>query len=116
MPMQTVRTSPIDGQKPGTSGLRKKTAVFMRPHYLENYVQSTFDGIGGVEGKTLVIGGDGRYYNDRAIQVILRMAAANGAAKCIVGQGGILSTPAASHLIRKRKADGGLIRLRRCRS
>ncbi|MDC1297562.1 alpha-D-glucose phosphate-specific phosphoglucomutase [Octadecabacter sp.] len=109
MPMQTVRTSPIDGQKPGTSGLRKKTAVFMRPHYLENYVQSTFDGIGGVEGKTLVVGGDGRYYNDRAIQVILRMAGANRAAKCIVGQGGILSTPAASHLIRKRKADGGLI-------
>lgn len=109
MPMQTVRTSPIEGQKPGTSGLRKKTAVFMRPRYLENYVQSTFDGIGGVEGKTLVVGGDGRYFNDRAIQVILRMAVANGAAKCIVGQGGILSTPAASHLIRKRKADGGLI-------
>ncbi len=109
MPMQTVRTNPIEGQKPGTSGLRKKTAVFMRPHYLENYVQATFDGIGGIEGKTLVIGGDGRYYNDRAIQVILRMADANGAVKCIVGQGGILSTPAASHLIRKRKADGGLI-------
>ena len=109
MPMQTVRTSPIEGQKPGTSGLRKKTAVFKRPHFLENYVQSTFDGIGGVEGKTLVVGGDGRYFNDRAIQVILRMAAANGAAKCIVGQGGILSTPAASNLIRKRKASGGLI-------
>ncbi|MCF2903406.1 alpha-D-glucose phosphate-specific phosphoglucomutase [Octadecabacter sp. CECT 8868] len=107
--MQTVQTSPIEGQKPGTSGLRKKTAVFMGPHYLENYVQSTFDGIGGVQGKTLVVGGDGRFFNDRAIQVILRIAAANGAAKCIVGQGGILSTPAASHLIRKRKADGGLI-------
>ncbi len=109
MPMQTVRTDPIEGQKPGTSGLRKKTAVFMQPHFLENYVQATFDGIGGIAGKTLVVGGDGRYFNDAAIQVILRMAAANDAAKCIVGQGGILSTPAASHLIRKRGADGGLI-------
>ncbi|MEL7126000.1 MAG: alpha-D-glucose phosphate-specific phosphoglucomutase [Pseudomonadota bacterium] len=109
MPMQTVRTEPIEGQKPGTSGLRKKTAVFKRPHYLENYVQAIFDGIGGVEGRTLVVGGDGRYFNDDAIQIILRMAAANGAAKCIVGQGGILSTPAVSNLIRKRKADGGLI-------
>jgi phosphoglucomutase len=109
MPMQTVRTTPIEGQKPGTSGLRKKTAVFKRPHYLENYVQSTFDGIGGVQGKVLVVGGDGRFFNDDAIQVILRMAAANGAAKCIVGQGGILSTPAVSNLIRQRKADGGLI-------
>lgn len=109
MPMQTVRTKPIEGQKPGTSGLRKKTAVFQRPHFLENYTQAIFDGIGGVEGKTLVVGGDGRYFNDEAIGKILRMAAANGAAKCIVGQGGILSTPAASHLIRKRKADGGLI-------
>ncbi|MEL6563745.1 MAG: alpha-D-glucose phosphate-specific phosphoglucomutase [Pseudomonadota bacterium] len=109
MPMQTVRTEPIEGQKPGTSGLRKKTAVFKRPHYLENYVQAIFDGIGGVQGRTLVVGGDGRYFNDDAIQIILRMAAANGAAKCIVGQGGILSTPAVSNLIRKRKADGGLI-------
>lgn len=109
MPTQTVRTNPIDGQMPGTSGLRKKTAVFMRPHYLENYVQATFDGIGGVAGKTLVVGGDGRYFNKRAIQVILRMAAANEAAKCIVGQDGILSTPAASNLIRTRGADGGLI-------
>ncbi len=109
MPMQTVRTRPIEGQKPGTSGLRKKTAVFRRPHYLENYVQSTFDGIGGVQGKTLVVGGDGRFFNDDAIQIILRMAAANGATRCIVGQGGILSTPAVSNLIRKRNADGGLI-------
>ncbi|MGJ8529059.1 alpha-D-glucose phosphate-specific phosphoglucomutase [Maritalea sp.] len=109
MPMQIVRTAPIEGQKPGTSGLRKKTAVFKRPHYLENYVQSIFDGIGGIEGKVLVVGGDGRYFNDDAIQIILRMAAANGAAKCIIGQSGILSTPAASHLIRLRKADGGLI-------
>ena len=109
MPMQTVRTDPIEGQKPGTSGLRKKTAVFKRPRYLENYVQAIFDGIGGVAGKTLIIGGDGRYFNDDAVQIILRMAAANEAAKCVVGQGGILSTPAVSYLIRKRQADGGLI-------
>ena len=101
MQIETVATQPIEGQKPGTSGLRKKTKVFMSTHYLENYVQATFDGIGGVAGRTLVVGGDGRYFNDRAIQVILRMAAANGAVRCIVGQGGILSTPAASHLIRK---------------
>ncbi|MEM9436727.1 MAG: alpha-D-glucose phosphate-specific phosphoglucomutase [Pseudomonadota bacterium] len=107
--MPAYQTIPIDGQKPGTSGLRKKTRVFMAPHYLENYVQSIFDGIGGVAGKTLVVGGDGRYFNDRAIQTILRMAAANGAARCIVGQRGILSTPAASHMIRKRGTDGGLI-------
>ena len=109
MKFLTVATSPIDGQKPGTSGLRKKTRVFMGRHYLENYVQAIFNAIGGVQGKSLVIGGDGRYFNDRAIQVILRMAAAGGAARAIVGQGGILSTPAASHLIRKRHSDGGLI-------
>ncbi|MEO1638915.1 MAG: alpha-D-glucose phosphate-specific phosphoglucomutase [Pseudomonadota bacterium] len=109
MRIEEVQTQPIAGQKPGTSGLRKKTRVFMEPHFLENYVQAIFDGTGGVAGKTLVVGGDGRYFNDRAIQVILRMAAANGAARCIVGQNGILSTPAASHLIRKRGADGGLI-------
>jgi len=107
--MMTIQTSAIDGQKPGTSGLRKKTHVFMGPHYLENYVQSIFDGIGGLGGKTLVLGGDGRYFNDRAAQVILRMAAANGAARVIVGQNALLSTPAASHLIRKRGTDGGLI-------
>ncbi|MEM6896467.1 MAG: alpha-D-glucose phosphate-specific phosphoglucomutase [Pseudomonadota bacterium] len=107
MPM--IETVPIEGQKPGTSGLRKKTRVFMAPHFLENYVQAIFDGIGGVAGKTLVVGGDGRFFNDRAIQIILRMAAANGAARCIVGQAGILSTPAASHMIRTRKTDGGLI-------
>ncbi|MEL7344423.1 MAG: alpha-D-glucose phosphate-specific phosphoglucomutase [Pseudomonadota bacterium] len=106
---QTITTQPIDGQKPGTSGLRKKTRVFMQAHYLENYTQAIFDGIGGIKGKTLVVGGDGRFFNDVAIVTILRMAAANGAAKCIVGQGGILSTPAASHLIRKNNADGGLI-------
>ncbi|MEL6463478.1 MAG: alpha-D-glucose phosphate-specific phosphoglucomutase [Pseudomonadota bacterium] len=109
MSLKIIATAPIDGQKPGTSGLRKKTAVFVQPGYLENYTQAIFDGIGGIAGKTLVVGGDGRYFNDAAIGTILRMAAANGAAKCIVGQGGLLSTPAASHLIRKRKADGGLI-------
>lgn len=105
----TVPTQPIDGQKPGTSGLRKKTKIFMGPHYLENFTQSVFDAIGGVAGKTLIVGGDGRYFNDRAVQVILRMAAAGGAARVIVGQGGLLSTPAASNLIRKRGADGGII-------
>ncbi len=105
----TVPTQPIEGQKPGTSGLRKKTKIFMGPHYLENFTQAVFDAIGGVQGKTLILGGDGRYFNDRAVQVILRMAAANGAARMIVGQGGLLSTPAASNLIRKRGADGGVI-------
>ncbi|TNC69133.1 alpha-D-glucose phosphate-specific phosphoglucomutase [Rubellimicrobium roseum] len=109
MEIATVPTAPISGQKPGTSGLRKKTRVFMQAHFLENYVQAIFDGIGGVQGRTLVLGGDGRYFNDRAAQVILRMMAANGAAKAIVGQGAILSTPAASHLIRLRGTDGGLI-------
>ncbi len=109
MDVLTIRTAPIAGQKPGTSGLRKKTRVFMETHFLENYVQAIFDGIGGVEGKTLVLGGDGRYFNDRAAQVILRMAAASGAARVIVGQGALLSTPAASNLIRQRGTDGGLI-------
>ena len=105
----TIATTPIEGQKPGTSGLRKKTTVFMGRHYLENFVQAIWNAIGGVGGKSLVVGGDGRYFNDRAAQVILRMAAAGGAAKVIVGQGALLSTPAASHLIRSRKADGGVI-------
>ncbi len=109
MTMLTIQTQPIEGQKPGTSGLRKKTNVFMGPHYLENFVQAIWDGIGGIAGKTFVLGGDGRYFNDRAAQVILRMAAASGAAKVIVGQGALLSTPAASHLIRSRGADGGII-------
>ncbi|NPD15915.1 alpha-D-glucose phosphate-specific phosphoglucomutase [Xinfangfangia sp. D13-10-4-6] len=104
----TISTSPIAGQKPGTSGLRKKTRIFMGHHYLENFIQSLFDVV-GAEGKTFVLGGDGRYFNDRAAQVILRMAAANGAARVIVGQNAILSTPAASHLIRLNKTDGGII-------
>ena len=108
MSAATHATHPIEGQKPGTSGLRKKTPVFMRPHYLENFVQAIFDVV-GVKGKTFVLGGDGRYFNDRAAQVILKMAAANGAARVIVGQGAILSTPAASHLIRLNQTDGGII-------
>jgi hypothetical protein len=108
MTLRTIATHPIAGQKPGTSGLRKKTPVFMGPHYLENFVQSIFDVVGAA-GKTFVLGGDGRYFNAPAAQVILRMAAANGAARVIVGQGAILSTPAASHLIRLNKTDGGII-------
>jgi phosphoglucomutase len=109
MTPERIATQPIDGQKPGTSGLRKKTRVFMEPGYLENFVQSIWNGIRGVAGRTLVVGGDGRYFNDRAIQTILRMAAASGAARVIVGQNGVLSTPAASNLIRVRGADGGVI-------
>ncbi|MCE0504658.1 MULTISPECIES: alpha-D-glucose phosphate-specific phosphoglucomutase [unclassified Roseivivax] len=109
MEILTVDTTPIEGQKPGTSGLRKKTPVFMQRHYLENFIQSVWDAIGGVEGKTLVLGGDGRYFNDRAAQVVLRMAAASGAERVIVGQDALLSTPAASNLIRTRGADGGII-------
>ncbi len=105
----TVATNPFQGQRPGTSGLRKKTRVFMQSGYLENFTQSIFDAIGGIKGRTLVLGGDGRFFNAAAIQVILRMAAANGAARVIVGQGGILSTPAASNLIRQYGADGGII-------
>jgi phosphoglucomutase len=102
-------TQPIEGQKPGTSGLRKKAKVFANAPYLENFIQATFDALGGVEGKTLVLGGDGRWFGVEAAQIILKMAAANGAERVIVGQGAWLSTPAASHLIRLRGADGGLI-------
>lgn len=105
----TLSHGPFEGQKPGTSGLRKKTRVFMQPGYLECFVQSTFNAIGGAEGKTFVVGGDGRYFNRQAIQTILKMAAANGAAKAIVGQNGLLSTPAVSNLIRQRGTDGGLV-------
>ncbi|MCC6001074.1 MAG: alpha-D-glucose phosphate-specific phosphoglucomutase [Pararhodobacter sp.] len=109
MPVVTHKSVPIEGQKPGTSGLRKKTRVFMAPGYLENFVQAIWSGIGGAAGKTLVLGGDGRFFNDRAAQTILKMAAAEGVARVIVGQDAILSTPAASHIIRQRGADGGLI-------
>ncbi len=107
--IHTVQTAPIAGQKAGTSGLRRQTRDFMGPHFLENYVQSILNGIGGAAGKTFVIGGDGRYFNAEAIQEILRMAAANGANAVIVGQNGLLSTPAASHLIRLNGTDGGFI-------
>lgn len=109
MAVRTVPTTPIDGQKPGTSGLRKKTRVFMGPNYLENYVQAIITGVGGVKGREIVVGGDGRFFNDTAIAVILRMLAANGAARAIVGRDGFLSTPAASNLIRKRGAFGGFV-------
>jgi phosphoglucomutase len=109
MSIQTIATAPIAGQRPGTSGLRKKVAVFERSPYLENFVQAIFDSLEGCAGQTLVLGGDGRYFNDRAIQVILRMAAANGFGRVLVGQRGILSTPAASCVIRGRKAYGGII-------
>ena len=109
MTFRIIATNPIDGQMPGTSGLRKKTRVFMQPGYLENFVQSLFDAIGGLQGKTLVLGGDGRFFNREAAQVVLKMAAANGAARVIVGRGGLLSTPAASGVIRARRADGGII-------
>ncbi len=109
MTVQTVSKGPFAGQKPGTSGLRKKTRVFMEPGYLECFVQATFNAIEGAEGKTFVIGGDGRFFNREAIQTMLRMAAANGAAKVIVGQGGLLSTPAVSNLIRERGTDGGFV-------
>ncbi len=109
MNVRTVSATPIEGQMPGTSGLRKKTAVFMQPGYLENFVQSVFDAVGGLRGRTLTVGGDGRFFNEQAIQTILAIAAANGAARVLVGRNGLLSTPAASAVIRKRKTDGGLI-------
>lgn len=109
MSIQTVSTTPFNDQNPGTSGLRKTIAVFKQPHYLENFVQSIFDSVGDIRGKTLVLGGDGRYFNSTAIQIILKMAAANGVGKIMVGQDGILSTPAVSCIIRKYKTFGGII-------
>jgi phosphoglucomutase len=107
--IKTIPTKPFDGQKPGTSGLRKKVPVFQQPHYAENFIQSIFDGLEGFRGKTLVIGGDGRYFNREVIQTAIRMAAANGFGHVLTARGGLLSTPAASHLIRKFKAFGGII-------
>ena len=107
--IQTVSTTPFSDQKPGTSGLRKKVRVFAQPHYAENFIQSVFDSLDGFAGQTLVVGGDGRYLNRDVIQTVLKMAAANGFGRVLVGQGGILSTPAASHLIRASRAFGGLI-------
>lgn len=109
MPARDISTKPYPDQKFGTAGLRKKVAVFQQPHYLENLLQSVFDCVPELKGHTLVIGGDGRYHNRTAIQTAIAMAAANGIRRVIVGQGGLLSTPAASHLIRLRKAGGGFI-------
>ncbi len=105
----TIATAPYDDQKPGTSGLRKRVTRFQEPNYLENFVQSVFDCLEGYAGATLVVGGDGRFHNDIAIQTILKMAAANGFGRVLVGEGGLLSTPAVSHLIRKNEAFGGII-------
>jgi phosphoglucomutase len=112
MDIQRIPTAAIAGMKPGTSGLRKKVAEFAHGHYLHNFVQSVFNAVrpaSGFDGLTLVIGGDGRYYNTEAIRIVIRMAAANGFARVLVGAGGILSTPAASCVIRKHGAFGGLI-------
>lgn len=109
MQIETITTHPYNDQNPGTSGLRKKVKVFQQSGYLENFVQSIFDSLEGFSGKTLVLGGDGRYFNREAIQIIIKIAAANGFGELIIGQGGLLSTPAASHIIRKNNAFGGLI-------
>lgn len=107
--MTLISTTPYDDQKPGTSGLRKRVTVFQQAHYLENFVQGIFDCVPELTGGSLVLGGDGRYHNDVAIQTILRLASANGVADVKVGQGGILSTPAVSHLVRKYGATGGIV-------
>ena len=114
MHVLSVPVTPFTGQRPGTSGLRKKVAVFREPGYIEAFVQSLFDALpeavgSGVEGQTLVLGGDGRFYNDRAIQTIIRMAAANGVTRLLVGRDGLLSTPAVSAVIREREAFGGIV-------
>ena len=107
--IETIASTPFDGQKPGTSGLRKKVKIFQQANYTENFIQAVFDVAPRSDGSTLVLGGDGRFYNRTAIQQAIRMAAANGYARVIVGRGGIISTPAASHVIRKYRASGGLI-------
>ena len=109
MAAKQIKTQPFDDQRPGTSGLRKKVRIFQQSHYLENFVQSVFDSLDGFRGHTLVVGGDGRFYNREALQIILRMAAANGWDRVVMGKGGILSTPAVSCVIRKRGAFGGIV-------
>jgi phosphoglucomutase len=109
MTIQTVATTPFAGQRPGTSGLRKKVTEFQKPGYLENFVEAIFLTLGDCSGRTLVLGGDGRYFNRNAIQTILHMAAAHGVARMLVGRGGILSTPAVSCVIRKHGAFGGIV-------
>lgn len=107
--IQSIATTPFEDQRPGTSGLRKKVSEFQRPRYVENFVQSIFDCLEGFQGEILVVGGDGRYFNREAIQKVLKIAAANGFGKILVGRGGILSTPAASNLIRRHGAFGGVV-------
>ncbi len=107
--INTVATKPFAGQRPGTSGLRKKVPVFQEKHYAENFIQSIFDTLEGFAGKTLVVGGDGRFLNREVIQTVIRMAAANGFGRVLTGRDGLLSTPAASHVIRKHGAFGGII-------
>jgi phosphoglucomutase len=111
--MKTVKTTPFTDQRPGTSGLRKKTRSFMQPNYVENFVQAVFNTVRedmpDFGSETLIVGGDGRYYNREATQKILRMAAANGFGRVLVGRGSILSTPAVSAVIRRRAALGGLV-------
>lgn len=109
MNVSTITTTPFPDQQPGTSGLRKKTSVFAQPHYLENFVQALLDTLPDMAGKTLVVGGDGRYFNRPAIQIILKMAAAAGVGRVLAGRSGLLSTPAASVLIRKHQAYGGIV-------
>ncbi|GGX59037.1 alpha-D-glucose phosphate-specific phosphoglucomutase [Litorimonas cladophorae] len=105
----TIPTTPYEDQKPGTSGLRKRVTDFKQPHYLENFVQSIFDTVRDFRGGKILLGGDGRYFNDEAVQIILRMSSANGVSEVILGKNAILSTPAASHLIRKYHLNGGLV-------
>ncbi len=107
--IKNIATKPYTDQKMGTAGIRKKSKIVSQPNYVENFVQSLFDAIGGVEGQTFVLGGDGRYYNDVAIQKIIKIAAANKMKKLIVGQNGYISTPASSKVLLKNKADGGLV-------
>jgi len=109
MDVQIIPTTPFSDQRPGTAGLRKKVAVFRQPNYLENFLQAIFDAAGDFSGATLVAGGDGRFWNREALRVLFRIAAGNGVGRIIVGQGGLLSTPAASHLIRQRGAQGGFL-------
>jgi len=107
--IKTISTTPFEGQKPGTSGLRKKTAVVIQENYLENFVQSMFDALPDIAGGELVVGGDGRYYNDTAVTTIIKMAAANGVSKIVLGVKNLMSTPCVSYVIRNRKSYGGII-------
>jgi phosphoglucomutase len=109
MNIKEIKTTPFSDQRPGTSGLRKKVKIFKTPNYLENFIQAIFDTLSPAERKALVVGGDGRYFNREAIQIIVRMAAANGVEQLVIGQHGLLSTPAVSHIIRKYQLNGGLI-------